>query len=102
MVGYAATTDFAAKFMVPLIARGLPCSDHRNIYAQIIDDDKGHTLVAASSLEEEIRSSGSKGIEAAEQIGQLVGQRAKAAGVDTIVFRSRRTQISWTSSSCSS
>ena len=59
---------------------------NKNIYAQIIDDDKGHTLVAASSLEEEIRSSGVKGIEAAEQIGQLLGQRAKAAGIDSIVF----------------
>ena len=59
---------------------------NRNIYAQIIDDDKGHTLVAASSLEEEIRSSGVKGVEAAEQIGQLLGQRAKAAGIESIVF----------------
>ena len=58
----------------------------QHIYAQIIDDDKGHTLVAASSLEEEVRSSGVKGIEAAEKIGQLLGQRAKAAGINSIVF----------------
>ena len=59
---------------------------NRNISAQVIDDEKGHTLAAASSLEPEIRTSGTKGIEAAEKVGQLVGQRAKAAGVDTIVF----------------
>ena len=59
---------------------------NKHLYAQIIDDDKGHTLVAASSLEEEVRSSGVKGIEAAEKIGQLLGQRAKAAGINSIVF----------------
>tara|TARA_B100000131_G_scaffold188479_1_gene181413 strand:+ start:341 stop:706 length:366 start_codon:yes stop_codon:yes gene_type:complete len=59
---------------------------NRNISAQIIDDDKGHTLAAASSLEVEIRTSGVKGIEAAEKVGELVGQRAKAAGIDSIVF----------------
>tara|TARA_B110000014_G_C19970435_1_gene502344 strand:- start:157 stop:522 length:366 start_codon:yes stop_codon:yes gene_type:complete len=59
---------------------------NRNITAQIIDDDKGHTVAAASSLEAEIRSSGVRGIKAAEKVGQLVGERAKAAGIETIVF----------------
>ena len=59
---------------------------NRNISAQIIDDDKGHTLASASSLETEIRTTGVKGIEAAEKVGELVGQRAKAAGIDSIVF----------------
>ena len=59
---------------------------NRNISAQIIDDDKGHTLASASSLEAEIRGSGVKGMVAAEKVGQLVGQRAKAAGIDSIVF----------------
>lgn len=59
---------------------------NRNISAQIIDDDKGHTLVAASSLEADIRGSGAKGISVATQVGELVGQRAKAAGIEAIVF----------------
>ena len=59
---------------------------NRNISAQIIDDNKGHTLASASSLEAEIRGSDAKGMVAAEKVGQLVGQRAKAAGIDSIVF----------------
>ena len=59
---------------------------NRNISAQIIDDDKGHTLVAASSLEADIRVGGAKGITVANQVGELVGQRAKAAGIEAVVF----------------
>ena len=57
-----------------------------HIYAQVIDDASGRTLAAASSLEAELRSaSGTKSAEAAA-VGRLVGQRAKAAGVDRVVF----------------
>jgi large subunit ribosomal protein L18 len=57
-----------------------------HIYAQVIDDASRRTLAAASSLEAELRSaSGTKSAEAAA-VGRLVGQRAKAAGVDRVVF----------------
>ena len=54
------------------------------IYAQIIDDTKGHTLAAASSVEAALRGQ-SKG-DAATEVGKLVADRAKAAGVTKVVF----------------
>ena len=56
-----------------------------NIYAQIIDDTKGVTLVSASSLEKGFEGPGSN-IEAAKKVGQTVAERAKAKGIDTVVF----------------
>jgi large subunit ribosomal protein L18 len=59
-----------------------------HIYAQIIDDVKGVTLVAASTLDKEIREGLAKTSDktAAEAVGKLVAARAKKAGVDTVVF----------------
>lgn len=54
------------------------------IYAQVIDDTKGHTLAAASSTEQALRDVG-KG-DAATQVGTLVADRAKSAGVTKVVF----------------
>jgi|SRR5271157_1272900 len=54
------------------------------IYAQIIDDTKGHTLAAAGSTEAELRGL-AKG-PAASEVGRLVAERARAAGVDSVVF----------------
>jgi large subunit ribosomal protein L18 len=56
-----------------------------NIYAQIIDDSTGHTLVAASSLEKEFEGRGSNK-EAAKQVGLLVARRAKEKGIEAVVF----------------
>ncbi|WP_041725765.1 50S ribosomal protein L18 [Caldicellulosiruptor acetigenus] len=58
------------------------------IYAQIIDDEKGHTLVAASSLEPEIKSRllSTKSIEAAEYVGKVIAERAKEKGITKVVF----------------
>ena len=56
-----------------------------NIYAQIIDDTKGVTLVSASSLEKSFEGTGSN-MEAAKKVGQIVAERAKAAGIDAVVF----------------
>lgn len=58
------------------------------IYAQIIDDEKGHTLVAASSLEPEIKSrlSSTKSMEAAEYVGKVIAERAKEKGITKVVF----------------
>ena len=56
-----------------------------NIYAQIIDDVNGKTLVSASSLEKGFEGKGSN-CEAAKKVGLAVAERAKAAGVSTVVF----------------
>ena len=56
-----------------------------NIYAQIIDDVAGKTLVSASSLEKNFNCDGTK-TDAAKMVGQLVAERAKAAGITTVVF----------------
>lgn len=58
------------------------------IYAQIIDDAKGVTLAAASSLEKALREELKTGanIEAAKRIGKEIAERAKKAGVDKVVF----------------
>jgi len=60
----------------------------KHIYAQVIDDAKGHTLAAASSLDESIKGTGTKGADkaAAERVGALIAERAKAAGVTEVVF----------------
>ena len=56
-----------------------------NIYAQIIDDVNGVTLVSASSLEKDFTCEGDKKA-AAKKVGQNVAERAKAKGIDTVVF----------------
>ena len=56
-----------------------------NIYAQIIDDTKGVTLVSASSLEKGFEGPGSN-CEAAKKVGQAVAERAKAQGLEAVVF----------------
>ncbi|MGO9378328.1 MAG: 50S ribosomal protein L18 [Dissulfurispiraceae bacterium] len=59
-----------------------------NVYAQIIDDTKGVTLVAASTLDKEIKGAeGHKGnVDAAKKVGQLIAKKASAAGVKNVVF----------------
>ena len=56
-----------------------------NIYAQIIDDTKGITLVSASSLEKGFECEGTK-TDAAKKVGEVIAERAKAKGIDTVVF----------------
>ncbi|MDE0724889.1 MAG: 50S ribosomal protein L18 [Alphaproteobacteria bacterium] len=60
----------------------------QHIYAQLIDDAAGTTLAAASSLEKDLRGSLKTGAdkEAAAKVGTLIAERAKSAGVDTVVF----------------
>jgi large subunit ribosomal protein L18 len=60
----------------------------KHIYAQIIDDAKGETLAAASSLEKEMRGSLRTGadIAAAKAVGKLLAERAVAKGVKAVVF----------------
>ena len=58
---------------------------HKHISAQIIDDVAGRTLVAASSVEPALRSAGGN-IEGAKKVATVLAERAKAAGVTTVVF----------------
>ena len=60
---------------------------NKHIVAQLIDDDSGRTLAAASTTEADQRASGSGGsVDAASRIGQLIAERAKTTGVDRVVF----------------
>ena len=60
----------------------------KQIYAQIIDDAKGVTIAAASTLEKDVRGKLKTGadVAAAAEIGKLVAERAKKAGVTKVVF----------------
>ena len=60
----------------------------QHIYAQVIDDRRGHTLAAASSLDKDIKSKLKTGADkaAAAEVGRLVAERARAAGVEKVVF----------------
>ena len=60
----------------------------KHIYAQLIDDAKGETLAAASSLEKTMRDDGKKGanIAAAKAVGKLIAERAKEKGIKDVVF----------------
>ncbi len=60
----------------------------RHIYAQIIDDQNGHTLVSASTLEEQLRDQvkGLKKTEQAAAVGRLIAERALEKGIKTVVF----------------
>jgi large subunit ribosomal protein L18 len=60
-----------------------------HIYAQVIDDVRGHTLVAASDLEEAVQSrvgEESTKSERARIVGEVVAERAREAGIETVVF----------------
>ncbi len=60
----------------------------KQIYVQVIDDAAGRTLASASSLEKDLKASLKTGADkaAAEAVGKLVAERAKAAGVTKVVF----------------
>lgn len=58
------------------------------IYAQVIDDENGHTIVSASTIDRELRPK-VKGLSKTEQarlVGEAIAQRARSKGVDTVVF----------------
>ncbi|QDG77097.1 50S ribosomal protein L18 [Labrenzia sp. PHM005] len=60
----------------------------KQIYAQIIDDAQGHTIVSASTIETDLKGSLKTGadVSAAAAVGKLVAERAAAAGVKQVVF----------------
>ena len=58
----------------------------KHIYAQVIDDEAGRTLAAASTLEKDVRDTSGANVAAATAVGQRVAEAAKAAGVTQVVF----------------
>jgi len=61
----------------------------KHIYAQIIDDTKGETLVAASTVEKELREKLNQktwNVQAAKEVGKIIAERATAKGIKEIVF----------------
>ncbi|ASU56647.1 MULTISPECIES: 50S ribosomal protein L18 [Nocardiopsis] len=58
----------------------------KHIVAQVIDDTRGHTLAAASSVEADLRADEGTKSDKSVKVGQLIAERAKAAGVSTVVF----------------
>ncbi len=57
-----------------------------NIFAQIIDDSKGVTLVSASSIDKELKLDNGGNVEAAKKVGELLAKRAKNAKIKNVVF----------------
>lgn len=57
-----------------------------HIYAQVIDDRMGQTLVSASTTEKELRSGTGGNLEAARRVGQTIAERAIAKGIEQVVF----------------
>ena len=58
----------------------------RHISAQVVDDGIGQTLVSASTLEADLRGSNDDKTAKARKVGELIAERAKAAGLDAVVF----------------
>ncbi|MBY0375470.1 MAG: 50S ribosomal protein L18 [Bryobacteraceae bacterium] len=57
-----------------------------HIYAQVIDDSKGHTLAAASSAEKDSKVKSGGNLAGAKEVGALVAERAKEKGIKLVVF----------------
>ncbi len=68
-----------------LIARLVVYRSNKFLYAQVIDDLKGHTLASANTQEESFKGS-KKNVEAAKVLGKLIGERAVASKVERILF----------------
>jgi large subunit ribosomal protein L18 len=58
----------------------------RHVFVQVVDDTKGVTLASASTMEADLRSASGDKTAKARKVGELVASRAKAAGIETVVF----------------
>jgi len=58
----------------------------RHIYAQLIDDTSGRTLVSASTLDPSFNGIGGCNVESAKRVGELIAERARELGIERIVF----------------
>lgn len=56
------------------------------MFAQVVDDVSGRTLVSASTMEPDVRAAGGDKSARAKQVGTLIADRAKSAGVESVVF----------------
>jgi len=59
---------------------------NKQMYAQVIDDLAGRTLAAASTLDKDLKGGNGGNLDAAASVGKLLAERAKAAGVEEVVF----------------
>ncbi len=59
---------------------------NRHMVAQVVDDTVAHTLVSASTMEDELLAASGTKTDKARRVGQLIAERAKAAGITTVVF----------------
>mgnify|MGYP000931394611 CR=1 FL=1 len=58
----------------------------RHVFVQVVDDAQGHTLVSASTLEADLRALTADKTAKARKVGELIAERAKAAGITAVVF----------------
>ena len=58
----------------------------RHVFVQVVDDSKGHTVASASTMESDLRTFDGDKTAKARKVGELVAERAKAAGIDAVVF----------------
>ena len=58
----------------------------RHVFVQVVDDAKGHTLASASTLETDLRTFDGDKTAKARKVGELVAERAKKAGIESVVF----------------
>lgn len=58
----------------------------RHVFVQVVDDSQGHTLVSASTMESDLRSFDGDKTAKARRVGELIGERAKGAGIEEVVF----------------
>ncbi len=68
------------------IARLVVYRSNKFLYAQVIDDLKGHTLAQANTREKAFTAKSTKNVEAAKALGKLIGERAKAQKVERVLF----------------
>ena len=73
-------------FGAPVRPRLVVTRSARHISAQVIDDTQGRTLAYASTMEADLRAAAGDKSEKAKQVGGLIAQRAKAAGIESVVF----------------
>ena len=58
----------------------------KHVYAQLVDDVEGRTLASASTMEPDARAGTTSTVDAAKEVGRRLGERAKAAGIEAVVF----------------
>ncbi|CCE76492.1 MULTISPECIES: 50S ribosomal protein L18 [Clavibacter] len=58
----------------------------RHVFVQVVDDSRGHTVASASTLEADMRAFDGDKTAKSRKVGELVAERAKAAGVESVVF----------------